>query len=391
MKTIGRSLLIVLDGAGIGELPDAAEFGDEGASTIPHVASSVGGLSLPNLEKMGLGAIAPIAGVSPKGTAGGYGKMEEQSAGKDTTTGHWEIAGLILEKEFPTYPQGFPAEIIDVFSQKIGRGVIGNYPASGTAIIEELGQEHMETGKPIVYTSADSVFQVAAHEEIIPVEELYRYCKIAREILTGEHAVARVIARPFVGKPGAFVRTKRRRDFSLPPPSATILDILAESGFEVMAVGKIDDIFAGKGITQSIHVVNNRETIDGVLKFMTGGERGLIFANLVEFDMNYGHRNDPAGFARALEDFDKWLMEILKAMTDEDLLIITADHGCDPTAPGTDHTREYVPLLAYYPGLNKRVNLGIRQSFADIAATLAKIFGVRGTGNGEEFATLLEV
>ncbi|AZO94332.1 phosphopentomutase [Halocella sp. SP3-1] len=389
LRRIDRAVIIILDGAGIGESPDAADFGDIGTSTIPHVAEKVGGLNLPNMEELGLGAIAHVKGLKPVGKRGAYGKMAEKSAGKDTTTGHWEIAGLITEQKFPTYSQGFPDEVIRPFSDKIGREILGNYPASGTAIIEDLGKEHMESGKPIVYTSADSVFQIAAHEEIIPVKKLYKYCKIARKILRGEHAVGRVIARPFIGRPGSFIRTDRRHDFSLKPVGDTILDILSNSGLDVMAVGKIDDIFANRGITKTNHVIDNMDTVDGTLEFMAAPKKGLIFANLVEFDMNYGHRNDPMGFAHALKDFDDRLPEIIELMTERDLLIITADHGCDPTTAGTDHTREYVPLLVYHHGLIGPVDLGIRKSFSDIAATLAKLFAVEGIENGNDFSGLL--
>lgn len=389
LRRINRAIIIVLDGAGIGESPDAADFGDRGTSTIPHVAEEVGGLNLPNMEKLGLGAIGHVKGLKPVGKKGAYGKMAERSAGKDTTTGHWELAGLITEQRFPTYPQGFPDEVIREFSDKIGREILGNYPASGTAIIEDLGREHMESGKPIVYTSADSVFQIAAHEEIIPVEKLYKYCKVARKILRGEHAVGRVIARPFIGRPGNFTRTDRRHDFSLKPMGDTILDILSNNGLNIMAVGKIDDIFANKGITETNHVIDNMDTVDGTLEFMADNKQGLIFANLVEFDMNYGHRNDPEGFARALKDFDNRLPEIVEAMTERDLLIITADHGCDPTTVGTDHTREYVPLMVYHHRLNGSIELGIRKSFSDIAATLAELFAVEGIENGEDFSGLL--
>ncbi|MDQ0286602.1 phosphopentomutase [Desulfofundulus luciae] len=386
--TINRLTLIVLDSVGIGELPDAAQYGDAGSNTLANTARAVGGLNLPYLGRLGLGNIAPIEGVPPVDRPqAAYGRMAEASAGKDTTTGHWEIAGLLLERPFPVYPNGFPPEIIRPFEERIGRPVLGNKAASGTVIIEELGPEHMRTGYPIVYTSADSVFQIAAHEEIIPVEELYRMCRIARELLTGDHAVGRVIARPFVGRPGAFKRTDRRRDFSLPPPGPTVLDLLLENGFSVLAVGKIEDIFAGKGITEAVHTEGNMDGVDQTLACMRRLERGLIFTNLVDFDMLYGHRNNPRGYADALEAFDRRLPEILHATRPDEVLIITADHGCDPTTSSTDHSREYVPLLVYGQRVKPGVNLGTRNTFSDVAATVAELFGLsypRGTSFARE-------
>ncbi|NHM27870.1 phosphopentomutase [Desulfofundulus sp. TPOSR] len=385
---INRLTLIVLDSVGIGELPDAAQYGDAGSNTLANTARAVGGLNIPHLGRLGLGNILPIEGVPPVDRPlAAYGRMAEASAGKDTTTGHWEIAGLLLERPFPVYPHGFPPEIIKPFEERIGRPVLGNKAASGTAIIEELGPEHMRTGYPIVYTSADSVFQIAAHEEIIPVEELYRMCRIARELLTGDHAVGRVIARPFVGRPGAFKRTDRRRDFSLPPPGPTILDLLLENGFPVLAVGKIEDIFAGKGITEAVHTEGNMDGVDQTLACMRRLERGLIFTNLVDFDMLYGHRNNPRGYADALEAFDRRLPEILHATRPDEVLIITADHGCDPTTSSTDHSREYVPLLVYGQKVKPGVNLGTRSTFSDVAATVAELFGLsypRGTSFARE-------
>lgn len=379
-----RVTIIVLDSVGAGELPDADRYGDAGSHTLAHTAAAVGGLHLPHLEELGLGCITPVQGVAcvPRPRAA-YGKMAERSAGKDTTTGHWEIAGLILEHAFPTYPEGFPPEVIAAFSRRIGRPVLGNKPASGTVIIEELGAEHLRTGFPIVYTSADSVFQIAAHEEIISVEELYRYCRIAREILVGEHGVARVIARPFTGRPGAFHRTERRRDFSLPPPAPTVLDRIKEKGREVYGIGKIEDIFAGRGLTRAIHTTGNLDGIQATCRALEEEFVGLIFTNLVDYDMLYGHRNDPAGYARALEEFDRHLPEIMQRVGRDEVLIITADHGCDPTTPSTDHSREYVPLLVYgeKAGL-PAVNLGIRSTFAGVAATLAGWFGLDWTGPG---------
>lgn len=377
-ESIGRVTLIVLDSAGVGELPDAAHYGDEGSNTLGNCARAVGGLNLPNLARLGLGNIIDIPGVSPqKKSLAAYGKMAEKSAGKDTTTGHWELSGLILSKPFPVYPNGFPPAIIKTFEEKTGRRIIGNKVASGTEIIEELGAEHMRTGCPIVYTSADSVFQVAAHEEVIPVEELYAICQAAREILTGEHGVGRVIARPFVGQPGSFRRTANRKDFSLEPPAPTLLNTIQEAGLEVMAVGKIEDIFAGVGITRSVHTSNNMDGVDKTLAFMRElHSKGLIFTNLVDFDSLYGHRNDPQGYAQALQAFDSRLPEIMEALRDDEILILTADHGCDPTTPSTDHSREYVPLLVYGTRVVGGTSLGTRDTFADVAATVADLFGL---------------
>ena len=374
---IRRVVLMVLDGVGVGELPDAALYGDAGSNTLVHTARAAGGLSLPHLNHLGLGRLAPVAGLDPvPAPAGCYGRMAERSPGKDTMTGHWEMAGLILDRPFPVYPEGFPPEVIRPFEARIGRRVLGNRPASGTAIIEELGAEHLATGRPIVYTSADSVFQIAAHEGVIPVEELYRMCAIAREILVGEHAVGRVIARPFTGTPGSFRRTPRRRDFPLPPPRPTLLDRLAARGLEVVAVGKVYDLFAGRGITRAVPAAGNAELFARTLEALSATRAGLVLTNLVDFDTLYGHRNDAAGFAAALEDFDRRLPELLGTLTGNDLLIITADHGCDPTTPSTDHSREYVPLLVYGPGVRSGVDLGTRETFADLGATVAEIFGV---------------
>lgn len=380
-----RVILIVLDSVGVGELPDAYKFGDEGSNTLGHVTEKTG-VELPNMGRLGLGNIIPLKSVPENPNAiGGYGKMAEKSAGKDTTTGHWEITGLFIEKPFPTYPHGFPEEIIKEFEKRIGRKVLGNKPASGTEIIKELGEEHVKTGFPIVYTSADSVFQVAAHEDVIPLEELYRICEIAREILKDDHAVGRVIARPFTGTPGNFVRTGNRRDFSLKPFEPTVLDMLKEEGYEVFAIGKIEDIFAGQGITEKNHTTNNDEGITATIKAMDDIKNGLIFTNLVDFDMLYGHRNDVEGYAKALKHFDNRLQEIMEKLTKEDLLIITADHGCDPTTPSTDHSREYVPLLVYSPLMAYGVNLGVRSTYSDVAATIAEIFKVGPTKHGTSF------
>ena len=383
---INRVILIVLDSVGIGALPDAEEYGDKGANTLVHTAQEIGGFNLPNLEKLGLGKIADIQGIDSNLKAEGvYTKMKEKSIGKDTTTGHWELAGLVSERPFPVYPDGFPDEVIKPFEEKIGKKVLGNKPASGTVIIEELGREHLDSGRPIVYTSADSVFQIAAHEEIISVDELYEMCEIARDILQGEHGVARVIARPFIGKPGSFTRTDRRKDFSLAPPQATVLDKLKDKGMAVMAVGKIEDIFSNQGITDSNHTVDNMDSVDAVLDFLKEDKESFIFANLVEFDMVYGHRRNPKGYAQALKDFDIRLPEILDHMKKDDVLMITADHGCDPTFKGTDHTREYVPLLVFGEKIKKDFNLEIRESFADLAATVAEVFGVDNLNYGTSF------
>jgi len=385
---VDRVVVLVLDSVGVGELPDAPQYGDEGSNTLGNIAKEVD-LYLPNMAQMGLGNIIPLRGIPPATEPiAAYGKMGSQAPGKDTTTGHWELAGLILERPFPLYPNGFPPEIIEAFEKAIGRKVLGNKPASGTEIIHELGEEHMRTGYPIVYTSADSVFQIAAHEEIIPVEELYRYCRIARELLKGEHAVGRVIARPFVGEPGHFIRTDRRQDFSLEPPRPTLLDILSQAGLQVLAVGKIKDIFAGRGISRWIHTHDNMDGVDKTCKFLRESERGLIFTNLVDFDMLYGHRNDVKGYASALEAFDRRLPELLENLGPRDVLFITADHGCDPTTPSTDHSREYVPVLAYGQPV-RPVDIGLRPTMADLAATVAELLHVPYHLEGTSFAQAL--
>lgn len=387
---VNRVIWVVLDSVGMGALPDADKYGDIGANTIGNVSEALGGLNIPNLEKLGLGNIEGIKGVKRvENPLGCYGRFAEMSNGKDTTTGHWEMVGIYLEKPFPTYPEGFPKDIIDKFEKAIGRKALGNKPASGTAIIEELGEEHINTGNPIVYTSADSVFQIAAHEEVIPVEELYKICEIARNILVDDHAVARVIARPFVGRPGDFTRTANRKDFSLVPPHDTLLDNLKNKGFNVMAVGKIEDIFSGRGITESVHTKDNMDGVDKTLEYMKQDKKGLIFTNLVDFDMKWGHRNNVQAYGKGLEDFDKRLQEIIDAMKDTDVLIITADHGCDPTTKGTDHTREYVPFIAYGKPLKSNVDLKTRKTFADIGQTVADIFNVEPIKNGESFLRLI--
>ncbi|MGB2805115.1 MAG: phosphopentomutase [Candidatus Zixiibacteriota bacterium] len=381
-----RVILIILDACGIGELPDAHLYNDERSNTIVNTAKAVGGLRLPHMEKLGLGNIDEIPGVSPNASASAnFGKMAELSAGKDSTSGHWEIMGLITQKPHPVYPQGFPPEVIQPFERAISKKILGNKPASGTEIIKELGEEHVRTGTPIVYTSADSVFQIAAHEEIIPVNELYRMCTIARNLLIGEHAVVRVIARPFLGKPGSFKRTERRRDFSLAPPSETVLDILKANHLPVIGLGKIEDLFAGKGLTFSIHSKNNSDGMDKLIEAVEKFKEGLIFINLVDFDMLWGHRNNPRAFAGGLEEFDRRLPEVMELLQKQDILILTADHGCDPTTPSTDHSREYVPLLVCGESIAKGKNLGVRESFADVGATIADIFGIKGTGSGKSF------
>lgn len=384
---IKRVILIVLDSLGIGALPDAGDYGDAGANTLVHIAEEIDGLNLPNLEKLGLGKIEVIPGLESNiRTIASYGKMAEDSKGKDTTTGHWELAGIILKEPFPTYPNGFPVELLDKFKKATGRDILGNKTASGTVIIEELGKEHIESAKPIVYTSADSVFQIAAHEEVISLSELYDICKKAREILVGEHAVGRVIARPFIGEPGNFQRTENREDFSLEPFTETMLDKIVEAGQSVYGVGKIIDIFAGKGISKSNHTVDNMKTVDATLDYLKEINNGLLFVNLVEFDMSFGHRRDAAGYARALEDFDNRVPEIIENMNKDDILVITADHGCDPTYKGTDHTREYVPLLVYGDMIKEDYDVGIRSSFSDLAATITEMLDVGEVGNGQSFA-----
>ena len=386
MRNVNRVILIVLDSVGVGALPDAETYGDTGSNTLANTAEALGGLSLPNMGRLGLGNIIPVKGVPPvDAPAGAYGKLGETSAGKDTTVGHWEIAGVCSLSPLPTYPQGFPPELIAEYERHIGKKTLGNYPASGTVIIQELGEEHIRTGQPIVYTSADSVFQVAVHEDVIPLLELYRICQIARELLVGEHNVGRVIARPFVGEPGSFVRTDRRQDFSALPPGKTLLDNVLKAGLEMMAVGKIEDIFAGQGIGRSMHTHGNMDGVDKTLDFMREDVPGLIFTNLVDFDMLYGHRNNPQGYGDALEAVDARLPEIESLLRPDDVLMLTADHGCDPTTTSTDHSREYVPLLVYGARIKPGVNLGVRDTFADIGQTIAEMLGVGPTSHGTSF------
>lgn len=386
VNSIKRIVLIILDGVGIGELPDAHLFNDEGSNTLKHICDAVEWLSLPNLQRLGLGNIEPLMRVPPVNEpAASFGKMAELSMSKDTLVGHWELAGLITPKPFPTYPHGFPRHVIEKFERAIGRKVLGNKPASGTVIIEELGAEHIRTGYPIVYTSADSVFQIAAHEDVIPVEQLYEMCRIARELLQGEHNVARVIARPFIGQPGSFQRTPRRKDFSIEPHGETILDRATAHGLDVIAVGKVGEIFSFRGITESIHTDSNRDGMDAILNIVKQRRGQILFANLVDFDMKFGHRNDPQGFARALMEFDSFLDELLPALASTDLLILTADHGNDPITPSTDHSREYVPLLVYHPHESPGAPLGVRRTFADVAATIAEAFALQMPSTGTSF------
>lgn len=381
-----RLFLIILDGVGIGELPDAAEYGDAGANTLLHVAEFAGKLKLPVMESIGLGNLLPMPGVIPMlAPTGARARLTEKSAGKDSTTGHWELMGLALDAPFPTYPQGFPRDFLEAWSERVERGWIGNMAASGTEIIERLGAEHQESGKFIVYTSADSVFQVAAHEQTVPIEKLYEACRIAREMLTGAHAVGRVIARPFEGEAGAYKRTSRRRDFSLAPHAPTVMDTLVEAGRRVVTVGKVDDLFAGRGVSDAIHTKDNEEGEAVLLDLAKRSGEGLVFANLVDFDTQYGHRNDPAGFARALERFDVTLGELRSRLRGDEMIWVTADHGNDPTTPGTDHTREYTPLLMVGPRVAQGVDLGTRKTFADVGASIADLFSVRAPRTGTSF------
>lgn len=380
---IKRVFLIVLDSVGIGELPDAKNYGDEGSNTIKACCAQPG-FNIPNLKNAGLFNIDGVdfeKGV--EAPTGAYGKCAERSKGKDTTTGHWEICGLISKKAMPTFPNGFPKELLDEFSKRTGRGVLCNKPYSGTKVIKDYGEKHIETGDLIVYTSADSVFQIAAHESVVPVEQLYEYCRIARELLKGEYAVGRVIARPFEGE-YPFKRTAKRHDFSLLPPQDTLLDYLSKSGLDVIPVGKIFDIFAGKGLKKANPTVSNADGMEKTLDFSKTDFHGLCFTNLVDFDMLFGHRNDAPGYAKALTEFDKWLGQFLLTLRDDDILIITADHGCDPITPSTDHSREYIPLLVLGKNV-KPVNLGIRKTYADIGKTVADIFSVNADIAGESF------
>ena len=379
-----RAAIIVLDGLGIGPAPDTDAYGDAGSNTLGNVARAVGGLRLPNLETLGLGCCAPIAGIGrPDAPRAAYGVCEPKSAGKDSTTGHWEICGQLIERPFPTYPRGFPADVIEEFARLTGRGVLANRAASGTAILDEFGAEHQRTGKWIVYTSADSVFQVAAHEETVPLEELYHACELARAMLHGEHGVSRVIARPFVGEPGAWRRTARRKDYSLAPPGPTLLDELAERGVPRVGVGKVDDLFAGRGIT-SEHTATNADAYRLITEALSSLPQGLVFANVIEFDQSWGHRNDVAGFHRGLQELDAALDGLLEPVREDDIVIFTADHGNDPTTPSTDHAREVVPLLVTGPRI-RPVALGRRRTFADLGQTVAEFLGAAPLAAGDSF------
>ena len=394
LKKERRIIIAVLDGVGAGELPDAALYGDTGSNTLAHTALAVGGLNVPTMQRMGLGNITDILGVpSIETPTAHYGKLREASPGKDTITGHWEMAGVVLSHPFPTYPHGFPAEILAEFEQKIGRKTLGNVPASGTTIIAELGDEHVRTGAPIVYTSADSVFQIAMHESVIPIERQYEICEIARKLLVGENEVGRVICRPFVGNPKAgtpYKRTERRKDFPVMPPP-TVLDELSTAGYSVHAIGKIFEIFNGRGIATYDHTTNNPDHIAALIRAVRENDSALIFANLEDFDMLYGHRNDPQGMANALQQWDVALPELLAALRPGDLLLITADHGNDPTTPSTDHSREYPFLLVASPDKPQGINLGIRSTYADIAATIRDAFALPIPANAHGTSFLLEV
>lgn len=387
MTKLKRAILIVLDGVGAGANPDAAAYGDAGASSLEHCAQAIGGLALPHLGDIGLGNITPIVGTpSHDACSGAYGRMNSIAAGKDSVAGHWEMTGVVLQKPLPTYPDGFPLAIVNAFEQAIGRKVIGNKAASGTEIIQELGEEHMRTGSPILYTSADSVFQVAAHQGIIALPELYALCETARGMLRGDDAVGRVIARPFIGTPGAFQRTEHRRDFALSPLGTSLLDRLQAAGNDVIGIGKIEDLFAGRGLTERDHTETNSEGMAATLHWLERDFSGLLFVNLVEFDMLWGHRRDSQGYARALRAVDDWVPAVQARMRPADALFFSADHGVDPTFRGTDHTREGVPMLAYGEPVRAGVDLGVRASLADLGQTLAEAFDVSALAAGTSFA-----
>ena len=389
-SSFSRIIVIVIDSAGIGELEDAADYGDEGSNTIGNIARQVP-LQLSTLRQLGLDRLVDLGGPAPvKPPRGAYGRMAETSAGKDSVTGHWEMMGIVLDRAFPVFPNGFPKEMIAEFEKRIGRGTLGNYAASGTQVIEDLGPEHMKTGKPIVYTSADSVFQIAAHEDVIPIDEQYRINGIGFDVAVGGYGLGRVIARPFVGQPGSFTRTSNRRDFAMPPTAETVLDRLTAGGTVTVAIGKINDLFAGRGITRSVHTTSDDEGMDVIGRELETTKNGLIFANLVDFDTVYGHRNDVRGYAANLERFDGRLRHLLPRLREDDLLVITADHGNDPTTPSTDHSREHVPVLASGPRVNNDVALGTRKTFADLGQTIADNFGVGRMPHGTSFLPLLK-
>lgn len=381
---MSRVIWMIIDSVGIGALPDSEKFGDVNVNTLGNIVKNYKDIKLPNMLKLGLGNIDGVDSLDGVDSPiGAFGRASEVSKGKDTTTGHWEMTGVLVETPFKTYENGFPKEIIDEFEKKTNRKVIGNKPASGTAILDELGEQQMETGEVIVYTSADSVFQIAAHEEIIPLDELYKMCEIAREIMMGDNAVARIIARPFIGQPGSFERTSNRRDYSLSPFEDTVLDNIKNSNLDVIGVGKIEDIFNKQGITEAIHTKDNMDGVDQTINYMKKENNGLIFTNLVDFDSKYGHRRDVEGYKNALEEFDARIPEILANMEDDDILIINSDHGNDPTYKGTDHTREYIPVLIYGKNVKNGLNLGTRSSFADIGATVADILNVKSPKHGK--------
>jgi phosphopentomutase len=386
-----KIVVLVCDSLGVGGAPDAESFGDAGADTLAHTAAAAGGLRLPTLGAIGIGHLTRVAGVPPaRPPTGVVAALVERSAAKDTTTGHWELMGVVTDRPAPTYPDGFPPEVIGPFERAIGRGVLGNKPASGTEIIKELGEQHLATGAPIVYTSADSVFQIAAHKQAVGLEQLYAWCETARLLLVGDHAVGRVIARPFDGPPGAFFRTTERRDYALPPTGPTVLEAVQAAGVATYGVGKIEDIFSWRGLDHSDHTGDNAASLDATLRFLSRARRpALVFANLVDFDMVYGHRRDPDGYARCLERLDARLPELLEVLDPDDWLFVTADHGCDPTAPGTDHTRERVPMLAASPGGTAGAVLGDRATLADLGATIAELFGIPSVGPGASFAAEL--
>ncbi len=379
-----RVIVIVLDSVGVGELPDAASYGDDGSDTLGNIAKQIP-LAVPALRRLGLARVARVGGDAVAAPVGAFGRMAEASPGKDSVTGHWELTGLVLDRAFPTFPNGFPLTLMAEFERRIGRGTLGNEAASGTVIIEELGAEHMRTGQPIVYTSADSVFQIAAHEAVVPVPELYRWCEIAYALAAEGLGVGRVIARPFVGQPGSFRRTANRRDFSLVPFAPTLLDRVKDSGLPVVAIGKIEDLFAGRGVTTAVHTASDADGMDAVASAMRATDRGFIFVNLVDFDAQFGHRNDTSGYAANLERFDARLAGLLPALGPRDLLILTADHGNDPTTPSTDHSREYVPLFVVGESVRRGADLGTRPTFADLGQTIADLFGVGPLPNGTSF------
>ncbi len=390
---VKRVIVIVLDGVGVGAAHDADLYGDQGSDTLGNISQIIADFTLPNMNLLGLGKLNDKYRKANKNNeltenlVGGFGKMQEESPGKDTTTGHWELMGIILKEPFPVYPDGFPKEIMDEFVSRTGHGYLGNTAASGTEIIKDLGGKHLQSGELIVYTSADSVFQIAAHEKIISLDTLYKYCKIAREILDDEHAVSRVIARPFAGEPGSFYRTNSRKDFSLDPPEETLLDRAKELGHEVIGIGKVSDIFNGRGFTASISTKSNEKGIEKTIEVLREGRQGIVFVNLIDFDMLFGHRNDPFGYAESLIEFDSQLPNIISAMSSNDLLMITADHGCDPTNENTDHTRELVPLLVYGEMIKPGVDIGKRDSFSDVAATIDKLLSLNKFGRGKDFST----